>query len=510
MKPSPRSASGKKLSAGIPAPDPALRIETVGVGEVRRFDALLKKHHYLKEGRPVGDYLRQVAVMNGQWVALLAWGPSCYALKDRDQWIGWSVTQRAERLKLVAQNRRFLLLGKKGCQPNLASQVLGASVRALAAQWHQAFGYEPVLAETFTDIERFDGTCYKASGWEAVGMSKGFGRHRADFYVRHDRPKKLWLKRLRSDAKEILCAAQLPLAQEKGGHSNAHGVMPLNESQHRSLAQALEEVADSRKENMQFSMGAVLSVVAMALLCGHWQIAQIVRFGNRLTQSQRKQLGLPRKRKTQFYRMPCYDVYYKLLLRIDSEEFARILSGWLQAHRGTLPSTLALDGKMIRDVIGTVTLADHDQGDACAMSIMSEKKGEGSHCEIKSAQRLLESLPFLDRQIITADALHSQRLTAQIMVEKGGNYFLQIKGNQPKLQAHARQSLEQTPFFPHPMNAATDGSNAVKSPGLPPRRWSRTFRTPVASLRCADGAAPKPIRENRPPDTSSVVVTSRS
>ena len=42
----------------------------------------------------------------------LCWfgGPACYALKDRDRWISWSAIQRGERLKLVVQNRRFLLL----------------------------------------------------------------------------------------------------------------------------------------------------------------------------------------------------------------------------------------------------------------------------------------------------------------------------------------------------------------------------------------------------------------
>lgn len=478
----PTSVPRRKGSAAVGGkPRSGLVIEVVtAAAAVKRFDALMKAHHYLEEGRSVGDYLRQVAVVDGQWVALLAWGPACYALKDRDQWIGWSATQRAERLKLVVQNRRFLLLGEKGRQPNLASQVLGASVRVLAAHWRQEFGYEPVLAETFTDIEQFEGTCYKASGWEAVGMSRGYARHRADFYVRHGRPKKLWLKRLRPDAVAILSGAQLSEAQQPGGRSNAHGVMPLNQAQRRSLAQVLAAVTDPRKENTQFLMGAVLSVVAMALLSGCCQIAQIVRFGNRLTQAQRAQLGLPRKKKTRFYRVPCYDVYYKLLSRIDPREFARILSGWLEAHRGTLPAALALDGKMIRDVIGVVTLADHDQGDARAMSVMSEKEGEGQHCEIKSAQRLLENSSPLDHQIITADALHAQKLTAQIIVEKGGDYILQLKGNQPTLQAHAQRSLQQTPFFSRPMNAVMDGANAAKSPSSPPRRWNRIFHTPVA------------------------------
>jgi hypothetical protein len=47
--------------------------------------------------------------------------PGCYALKDRDRWIGWSASQR------VVQNRRFLVLAPKGASSNLASQALGAA-----------------------------------------------------------------------------------------------------------------------------------------------------------------------------------------------------------------------------------------------------------------------------------------------------------------------------------------------------------------------------------------------
>ena len=380
-----------------------LTIEVVQAGQIERFNRLLNKRHYLGEAKPAGDFPRQVAVRDGKWVALLAWGAACYSLKDRDQWIGWTSTQRAERLKLVVQNRRFLLLADKGQEPNLASQVLGMSVRGLATQWRERFGYEPVLAETFTDIEQFHGTCYKAAGWKAVGMSKGYARHRADFYIRNDRPKKLWLKELRADARSILTGGQLSDAQKGGGQCNAHGVMPLNKVQRRSLFQVLEQVPDSRKENTQFGIGMVLSIVAMALLSGCWCISQIVRFGNRLTQAQRVELGLPRKRKSKFYRAPCYDVYYKLLRRIDPDQFAGVLNGWLEQNRGTLPGALAIDGRMIRNIIGVVTLADHEQGVAQAMTLMSEKEGD---------------------------------------------YLFQIKGNRPKLLEHAQKTFQDTPFLP--------------------------------------------------------------
>src|ERR1044071_5540545 len=92
--------------------------------QVQWFDGLLGDYHYLGAGRPVGDYLRQVVKIDGEPVALLVWGPACYALKDRDLWISWSASQRVERLKLIVQNRRFLVLAAKGHSLNLASRAM--------------------------------------------------------------------------------------------------------------------------------------------------------------------------------------------------------------------------------------------------------------------------------------------------------------------------------------------------------------------------------------------------
>jgi hypothetical protein len=177
--------------------DPAEEVELAG---------LLKEGHYLGADRPVGDHLRQVVTRAGRRVAILAWGPACYALKDRDLWISWDATRRVERLSLLVQNRRFLLLVERGEAPNLASQVLAAAVRALPGHWQERFGYRPLLAETFTDPEAYQGTCYKASAWEPVGTSQGYERHRADFYREHGQPKRLWLRPLHPSAKALLRA----------------------------------------------------------------------------------------------------------------------------------------------------------------------------------------------------------------------------------------------------------------------------------------------------------------
>lgn len=102
------------------------KLETIIISktEYGRFDETMGDLYYLGAAKPTGDFLRQVVVCDGEWVALLAWGPACYALKDRDGRVGWHTGQRAERQKLVAQNRRYLLLHDHGTEPNLASKAL--------------------------------------------------------------------------------------------------------------------------------------------------------------------------------------------------------------------------------------------------------------------------------------------------------------------------------------------------------------------------------------------------
>lgn len=447
-----------------------------GEDEVQWFDGLLSDHHYLGAGRPVGDYLRQVVEIEGKAVALLVWGPACYALKDRDLWISWSATQRLERLKLIVQNRRFLVLQAKGQSPNLASQAMGAALRVLPEQWCQCFGYRPLLAESFTDPEAYAGTCYKASNWEAVGHSAGYSRHRADFYIPNDRPKRLWLRPLMPQARSLLRSVHLPPECRAGLSAAPSGTLPVKAEQLSSLLDVFRKAPDPRDSNTRYRIGPVLSLIAMALLAGRREIAEIARFATTLTQPQRRRLGLPRKKGTRaFYEVPGYGVFYQVLTRMDPEAFATLLNSWLQSRSGTLPQALALDGKMIRDHIALLTLAQHEDGAPQAVAVYDQKEGT-PRCEQTAAAALLEKLPALDGKIITADPLHCQREHARRIVEKGGDYLLQIKGNQPNLlkQAQGLDALKETPFLPTPIRD-TDECRSDGCTPLPSNRSPRTF-----------------------------------
>ena len=59
-----------------------------------RYRELIEKHHSLKSDILVGEQLQYVAEVNGQWVALVSWSAAANHLKDREQWLGWSITQR--------------------------------------------------------------------------------------------------------------------------------------------------------------------------------------------------------------------------------------------------------------------------------------------------------------------------------------------------------------------------------------------------------------------------------
>ena len=447
--------------------------------EIPWFDGMLGDHHFLGAGRPVGDYLRQVVELEGRPVALLVWGPACYALKDRDLWISWSVTQRLERLKLIVQNRRFLLLSQKGESPNLASQALGAALRALPEQWQEHFGYRPLLAESFTDPEAYAGTCYKASNWEPVGFSVGYSRHRADFYIPNQRPKRLWLRPLVSEARQLLRSVQVPQGCQGGLIAAPSGALPINAEQMGSLLEVFRKAPDPRDSNTRYRIGPVLTLIAMALLAGRREIAEIARFARTLSQPQRRRLGLPRKKSTRaFYEVPAYGVFYQVLTRMDPESFATLLNAWLQSRSGTLPQALALDGKMIRDHIGLLTLAQHEDGAPQSVALYDQKEGT-ERCEQTAAVHLMEKLPALDGKIITADPLHCQRHLARTIVEKGGDYLFQIKGNQPNLlkQAKALNALTTPPFSLKLMRDMGASKSAVCTPS-PSNPSPRTFPTP--------------------------------
>ena len=64
----------------------------------------------------------------------------------------------------------MVLIGK-GEVRNLASRVLGLSLRRLSRDMRAAHGHPVLIAETFVDPSRFSGACYRASNWRMLGVN---------------------------------------------------------------------------------------------------------------------------------------------------------------------------------------------------------------------------------------------------------------------------------------------------------------------------------------------------
>lgn len=149
-----------------------------GSGDARRerlWNEFVERYHDLGYGVPLGAHIKYFVECADQPIACLAFGGAAWRLRARDAWIGWSDEDRARRLPLVVNNTRFVMLPWARI-PNLASRILSLAARRLPADWQQLYAYRPLLLETFVDVERHAGTCYRAANWLLAGHTKGRGR----------------------------------------------------------------------------------------------------------------------------------------------------------------------------------------------------------------------------------------------------------------------------------------------------------------------------------------------
>jgi len=172
----------------------------------RLWNEWMERYHYLGSGPLCGAQLRYlIRSGQGQWLGALAFSAAAWRVKARDQWIGWSDGARRENLAKVVCNSRFLILPWVKVK-NLASHVLAQSIRGLEADWHQRYGFAPLLLETFVESGRFKGTSYRAANWQCVGQSVGRGRQdrTRSVSVAH---KDVYMYALEKHAREVLCRA---------------------------------------------------------------------------------------------------------------------------------------------------------------------------------------------------------------------------------------------------------------------------------------------------------------
>jgi hypothetical protein len=122
----------------------------------------------------VGEHLKYLVFAGDRPIACLAWNNGPLKLKLRDQFVGAPRQAYAHNLHLIAYNSRYLIAPWVKV-PHLGSHLLGRIARRISADWQELYHHPIHLLESFVDVERFKGTCYRAANWTCLGRSEGRG-----------------------------------------------------------------------------------------------------------------------------------------------------------------------------------------------------------------------------------------------------------------------------------------------------------------------------------------------
>jgi predicted transposase YbfD/YdcC len=143
--------------------------------------------------------------------------------------------------------------------------------------------------------------------------------------------------------------------------------------------------------------------------------------------------------------IPSHDTFTEVFARLDSLEFYAGLESW--AHdmaRSLQGETVAFDGKTLRgsfDTASSKSALHSVSAWVCGLKMcIGLKSVEDKSNEIPAVQQLIDMLD-LQGAVVTADAMHCQRETAEKIIAKQADYVLMVKGNQEALQAELQQAI---------------------------------------------------------------------
>ena len=441
-------------------------------GDARRFDAELDEHHWLGH-RMVGETMRYVAVDDsGEWVALVGFASPALSCGPRDRFVGWSAETQLRRLRFIASNQRFCIL-PAGRRQNTASAVMSRTLRRLSADWVEAWGHPVLLVETFVDPSRHLGTCYGASSFLRLGSTKGFGR-RSGRYVAHGQVKDVYVRALHRRAREALAGTfDHPLLADPRSPA-AVAQIDFNTADLTSLIRRIETITDPRdRRGVRHGFATTLVLIACATLAGNKSLVAISEWCENSSQEVLCRLGARISPGSGLRIPPSYATIRRATMAVDADEFDRIVNTWAgeQAdHRdksravgdgttgdddddttdpgssgpapddsGNTPGAdlvgVAVDGKAVRGAkredgtqVQLLAALRHDTGMVIGQTNVENDKTN----EIVAFPPLIEPLDLTGR-VVTADAMHTQRDAARLVISKGGHFVLGVKQNQPKL-----------------------------------------------------------------------------
>ena len=195
------------------------------------------------------------------------------------------------------------------------------------------------------------------------------------------------------------------------------------------LLELFSMVADPRDpRGVRHPISTVLTCALAAVLAGARSFAAIGQWARCADSQVAAALGMARK--------PEASTFRRVLSALDAAAFDLLIGAWMWLRCANVDgrTVISFDGKTVRGAKTKGQTAPHLLSamvhgvDAIvAQAVVGEKSNE-----IPKLRDLLERLA-IGGCMIVADAMHTQRETARLIVEAGADYLFTVKKNQPGL-----------------------------------------------------------------------------
>jgi predicted transposase YbfD/YdcC len=206
-----------------------------------------------------------------------------------------------------------------------------------------------------------------------------------------------------------------------------------------AIKQFFRKLRDPRRAHRRKHLLLEIVIIALcAVLCGCNTWPEIVTWAQRRHKWLHRFLALPNG-------IPSHDTFERVFDRIDPLGFQRCFRDWIAAVCEALKIPhIAIDGKTLRGsgggplgplhVVSAWATANHL---ALGEVAVAEKSNE-----ITAIPRLLELLD-VQGALVSIDAMGCQKEIARKIRERGGDYVLTVKDNQPNLLADIQECLNE-------------------------------------------------------------------
>ena len=208
------------------------------------------------------------------------------------------------------------------------------------------------------------------------------------------------------------------------------------------LLSYLETLEDPRRDgpSLHHPLSEVLFIALCAMICGADTFIGMARWGQAQEDWLRTLLVLPNG-------IPSHDTFGRVFAALDATAFAEMFVRWMaDVFERTDGEVVAIDGKTLRRSFARADqkAAIHLVNAWASQSGVSlgQVRTDADSNEITAVPRLLALLE-LSGCLVTLDAMGCQREIAAQIVEKGADYVLPVKGNQPHLQAEVEAALSE-------------------------------------------------------------------